>query len=194
MKRVKCPQCSNYITFDETRYADGQQLIFECPECKKQFSIRIGKSHLHASENFRANEGSRLRSAECSRKGPRDKKDEEETSGEYGCIVVIENVFHHKQVIHLQMGDNVIGRYVKGTSINTPIETVDPSVDTKHCIIRVQHNRQGELQYILRDAPSNTGTFYQNEILRDTDRIRLEDGSVITIGATSIILHLQGHV
>ena len=30
-----------------------------------------------------------------------------------------------------------------------------------------------------------------NEILRDQDRIRLQDGSVITIGATTLILKLQ---
>ena len=48
--------------------------------------------------------------------------------------------------------------------------------------------KAGRLQYILRDAPSNTGTFYLNEILRDQDRIRLEEGSIITIGATTLIL------
>lgn len=86
------------------------------------------------------------------------------------------------------MGDNVIGRYVRGTDINTPIETSDPSVDTKHCIIRVQRSKRGDLQYILRDAPSNTGTFYMNDILRDQDRVRLEEGSIVTIGATTLIL------
>ena len=91
-------------------------------------------------------------------------------------------------VVTLRMGDNVIGRYVRGTEINTPIETADPSVDTKHCIIRVQRNKRGELQYILRDAPSNTGTFFMNEILRDQDRIRLSEGDIVTIGATTLIL------
>ena len=40
----------------------------------------------------------------------------------------------------------------------------------------------------LRDAPSNTGTFYMNDILSNYDRVRLEDGSIITIGATTLIL------
>ena len=169
MKRVRCPKCDNYITFDETQYALGQQLVFVCPQCQKQFGIRIGTSKL------------------------RDKHEERnlnEKENEQGCgsIVVVENVFHYKQVIPLQMGDNVIGRYVRGTDINTPIETSDPSIDTKHCIIRVQRNKRGELQYILRDAPSNTGTFYMNDILRDQDRVRLEDGSIVTIGATTLIL------
>jgi len=171
MKRVRCPKCDNYITFDETQYIDGQTLVFQCPECNKQFGIRIGKSQLketHKDENL----------------------NEQENAKEYGSIVVVENVFHYKQVIPLHMGDNVIGRYVRGTDINTPIETVDPSVDTKHCIIRVQRNKKNKLQYILRDAPSNTGTFYMNQILRNQDRVKLEEGSIITIGATTLILRI----
>ena len=105
-----------------------------------------------------------------------------------GSIVVVENVFHYKQVLPLKLGDNVIGRYVKGTAISTPIETVDPSVDTKHCIINVKRDKNGRLVYTLRDAPSNTGTFYMNDILTDYDRVRLEDGSIVTIGATTLIL------
>lgn len=169
MKRVRCPKCDNYITFDETQYTSGQQLVFVCPQCQKQFGIRIGVSKLrdkHEERNL----------------------DEKENQEGCGSIVVVENVFHYKQVIPLKMGDNVIGRYVRGTDINTPIETSDPSIDTKHCIIRVQRNKRGELQYILRDAPSNTGTFYMNDILRDQDRVRLEEGSIVTIGATTLIL------
>ena len=169
MKRVRCPKCDNYITFDEKQYKEGQQLVFVCPECNRQFGIRIGTSKV---KETRKNEI----------------LDEQKHAQELGSIVVVENVFHFKQVIPLEIGDNVFGRYVKGTTINKPIETVDPSIDTKHCIIRVQRNKKGELQYILRDAPSNTGTFYMNEILRDQDRIYLEDASIITIGATTLIL------
>ena len=89
-------------------------------------------------------------------------KDEQlnELANEKGCgsIVVIENVFHYKQVIPLQMGDNVIGRYMKGSNINCPIETNDPSIDMTHCIINVSRNKEGNLKYVLRDGPSYTGT------------------------------------
>lgn len=169
MKRVRCPKCDNYITFDEKQYEEGQQLVFVCPECNRQFGIRIGTSKVRETQK-------------------NENLDEQEHSQELGSIVVVENVFHYKQVIPLEMGDNVFGRYVKGSNINKPIETVDPSIDTRHCIIRVQRNKKGELQYILRDAPSNTGTFYMNEILKDQDRIYLEDASIITIGATTLIL------
>ena len=140
MKRVRCPKCDNYITFDETKYQTGQSLIFECPECGKNFGIRMGVSKLRSTQ-----------------------KDEQlnELANEKGCgsIVVIENVFHYKQVIPLQMGDNVIGRYMKGSDINCPIET-------------------------------NTGTFVDNEILGNRERRVIADGSLFTIGATSIILRI----
>lgn len=171
MKKVRCPKCNSYTVFDETRYQPGQRLVFVCSQCNKQFAIRMPEPK---------NEGEDAKT---------DTSQKCEVEG--ASVIVVENAFHYRQEIPLEMGDNVFGRYVHGTNINKPIETVDPSVDTRHCIIRVQRGKDGQLQYILRDAPSGTGTFYMNEILRDQDRIRLQDGSVITIGATTLILKLQ---
>lgn len=172
MKKVRCPKCNSYTLFDETRYQPGQRLVFVCSECSKQFAI---KAPLQLPPKGERNDAVPLPLG----------------GGKEGAIIVVENAFHFRQEIPLEMGDNVFGRYVHGTNINKPIETVDPSVDTRHCIIRVQRGKDGQLQYILRDAPSGTGTFYMNEILRDQDRIRLQDGSIITIGATTLILKLS---
>ena len=149
MKRVRCPKCDNFITFDETKYEAGQSLVFVCPNCNKQFGIRMGVSKLRETRK-------------------EEKIDEQANEHGVGSIVVIENVFAYKQVIPLQMGDNVIGRYMKNSGINCPIETVDPSVDMNHCVIN--------------------GTFVDNEILGDRERRVIEDGTLFTIGATSIIL------
>lgn len=169
MKRIRCPKCESYLTFDETKYSEGQSLVFVCEQCKKQFSIRLGKTKM---------------------KAPRKEEslNEEEFKEAFGSITVIENVFGFKQVIPLQEGDNVIGRRCVGTIINTPIESSDMSMDRRHCIINVKRSKKGILIYTLRDAPSLTGTFLNNEILSDKDRIRIEDGSIITIGATTFIL------
>ncbi|MBP5257148.1 MAG: FHA domain-containing protein [Prevotella sp.] len=169
MKRVRCPKCDNYITFDETRYEDRQSLVFVCPQCGKQFGIRIGVSKLHATRK-------------------EDNPEAAAEGAEYGSLLVIENVFHYKQVIPFQLGDNVIGRYMKGSKVNCPIETVDPSVDITHCVINVSHDKKGNLKYVLRDGPSYTGTFVDNTILGDRERRVIEDGTLFTIGATSIIL------
>ena len=49
-------------------------------------------------------------------------------------------------------------------------------------------DKKGQLKYVLRDGPSFTGTFVDNEILGDRERRVIEEGSLFTIGATSIIL------
>ena len=114
--------------------------------------------------------------------------DENANNTNFGSIVVVENVFGYKQVLPLKEGDNVIGRRNKGTEIDVPIETADPSMDRKHCIINVKRNKQGKLIYTLRDNQSITGTFLMNEILGDKDRVRIEEGTIITLGATTLIL------
>lgn len=161
MKRIRCPKCDEPILFDDKLYAPGRTLVFECPACSKQFKIRISS--------------------------PSDAPEEEEES--FGTLVVIENAFHLKQELPLRLGENVIGRHVRGTKANAAIKTVDPSVDTTHCIITVKLDKNRQPKFILRDAPSNTGTFLQTEILRDCDRVLLSEGDIITIGATTMIFH-----
>lgn len=169
MKRILCPKCDNYITFDETKYSEGQSLVFVCEHCKKQFGIRIGKTKLKATRK-------------------EEVLDEQANSKDCGSVVVVENVFGYKQVHPLKEGDNVIGRRNKGTEVDVSIETSDPSMDRKHCIIHVSRNKQGRLIYTLRDNQSITGTFLMNEILGNKDCVRLEEGAIITLGATTLIL------
>ena len=169
MKRIRCPKCENYLTFDETQYSEGQSLVFVCEHCKKQFAIRLGKSKTQPTRK-------------------EEQMDEGEYKDAFGSITVIENVFGFKQILPLQEGDNVIGRRCVGNTVQVPIETSDMSMDRRHCIINVKRNKQGEIVYTLRDAPSLTGTFLNNEILGDRDRVRIEDGAIVTIGATTFIL------
>mgnify|MGYP003515256347 CR=1 FL=1 len=172
MKRVRCPKCDHFIQFDETKYTDGQSLVFVCDNCKKQIGIRIGVSKLRALQR-------------------------EENSGEtnhsegqqVGSIVAVENVFGFRQEHPLQLGDNIIGRRNKGDEIQVPIETNDPSMDRRHCVLNVKRNKTGDFIYTLRDNNSITGTFLMNEILESKDRIRIDDGAIITLGATTLILH-----
>ena len=202
MKRVRCPKCDHFITFDETKYTNNQSLIFVCPECNKQFGIKLGKSKLFAKEQKAAYH---------------DEEQGADSQQPIAHIVVIENVFHYKQVIPLHMGDNVIGRYQKGNPINCPIETVDPSVDLNHCTINVSmqpraetklawamprqgkgrmksnvcRTKRGDLRFTLSDNNSNTGTFVDNVELTPKERRIITNGSLFTIGATSIILKTE---
>ena len=170
MKRVRCPKCDNYIQFDEKRYEEGQALVFLCDNCHKQFGIRIGKSKLNA-----ANQKSEI-------------IDETEGTRKFGNIVVIENVFGFKQVFPLHEGDNLIGRRSKGTDVDIAIETNDPSMDRRHCILNVKRNKQGKIIYTLRDNDSITGTFLMNDILGPNAQVCLEVGDIFTLLATTLTL------
>lgn len=169
MKRIRCPECNEFITFDDKKYTLGQALAFNCPYCGHRFAVRIGAAK------------ARKEAAEAA-------ADEEAGPQPVGSIVVIENVFHYKHVIPLYMGDNVIGRYQKGVDVNCPIHTDDPSIDMTHCTINVSRDKRGGLKFVLRDGPSNTGTFVDNEILGDRERRTIGHGTLFTIGATSVIL------
>jgi len=165
MKRIRCPQCDEPILFDETRYETGRALVFACPACNKQFRIRLPKARKETAEAT-------------------------ETPA-VGYLSVIENAFHFKQIIPLRPGENVVGREVRGTAANAAIKTVDPSMDTTHCIVSVTADKQGQWKFTLRDAPSNTGTFLMNTLLGTKERVVVEDGAVITLGATTMILHTE---
>lgn len=174
MKRVACPKCENYIAFDETKYSEGQSLVFVCEHCSKQFSIRLGKTKTKAL-----------------RKEENLDEEAEKMKMSLGYISVVENVFGFKQLLPLVEGDNVIGRKCIGTNITTPIETSDMSMDRRHCIVNVKVSKNGEVKYTVRDAESVTGTFLMNEILKYKERVTITDGAIITIGATTLILHTK---
>ena len=99
MKRIRCPKCENYLTFDETKYTEGQSLVFVCENCKKQFSIRLGKTKMKVPQK-------------------EERLDETEYKEAFGSITVIENVFGFKQVLPLQEGDR------KSTRLNSSLITI----------------------------------------------------------------------
>lgn len=115
--------------------------------------------------------------------------DEEVETEDLGYLTVVENRFCFKQTLPLQEGDNLIGRYNKGTVVTLPIETSDPSMDRRHCIVNVKRGYGDEIIYTIRDNQSVTGTFVMNRILGNRERLRIEAGAIITLGATTLILH-----
>ena len=169
MKRVFCPKCDNQLTFDDTKYPEGKVLAFVCPQCGAQFKIKLGRKLVKNDLG----------------------KEVEVKEPDFSCghITVIENAFAFKQELPLVLGDNVVGRRNKDTDgVDVPIVTSDPSMGRKHCVITVKENKAGGLDYFLRDYPSLTGTFLRNELLGERETVRLEDGDVVTLGATTFIL------
>jgi len=163
MKRLRCPKCDRYVVFDETQYGEGQTLVFVCSYCQKEFKIRL--------------------------RGRSDAPQSQEPVRDFGSVTVVENTFAYRQELPLHEGDNLVGRRNKGAEVDIPIDTNDPSMDRKHCYINVRMGRDDKLIFTLRDNNSGTGTFLMNELLGPKDNVRIESGAIITLGATTLILH-----
>lgn len=94
------------------------------------------------------------------------------------------------EVHKLKVGKNVIGR--KGTDI----EIKEPTISRKHCILEVVQNGTGHFDYFIYDIgheeekPSTNGVFIggRSQRLADFERIKLFNGSVITIGNVHLVL------
>jgi pSer/pThr/pTyr-binding forkhead associated (FHA) protein len=52
----------------------------------------------------------------------------------------------------------------------------------------VSRDKRGQLRYTLMDNNSNTGTFVGDVELQPRERRIIENGTLFTLGATSIIL------
>ena len=59
------------------------------------------------------------------------------------------------------------------------------------CTFTHKIDKDGEWMFLLKDARSNTGTFYMDNILGPKEQVRLSAGDIITIGATTMIFHLN---
>lgn len=172
MKRIFCPKCDNQIGFDETKYSEGKILVFVCPQCGAQFKIKLGRKVVRTKSG--------------------DEEEIKEPDFSCGSITVIENTFGYKQELPLVMGDNIIGRRNKDTDgVDAAIITTDPSMGRKHCVINVKEMPSGKLSYTLRDFPSLTGTFLCNKLVGKKEQIRINEGAIVTIGATTFILHVR---
>jgi len=174
MKRIFCPKCDNQLVFDETKYPEAKALAFVCSGCGHQFKIRVGHKTIVTSSG--------------------QEKEVAEPDFTHGYISVIENAFGFKQDFPLTLGNNVVGRRNKDTNgVDVPIITSDPSMGRKHCVINVRQNAEGHHIYTLWDFPSLTGTFLMNTLLGKNERILINDGAIITLGATTVILYEAGN-
>ncbi len=185
MKKIRCPKCGNVIYFDESEVDESGTFVTACPECGKKVGVRLKIAKKSVAQAPLSKEEDKAASDSVA------SPTVAEPSENFGKLVVIENRFHYKQEFPLHLGDNVIGRASRSSHVDCAIATDDPSMDMTHCVVNVSHDRNGQLKYILRDGPSNTGTFVGNELLGDHERRVIEDGTLFTLGATSIILSLE---
>lgn len=158
MKKIRCPKCGDFIVFDETTPGPDGKIAIECNACGAEFGLKMKPA------------------------APEEK--------EYGRITIVENVFCYKQEFPLHLGDNIIGRENKGMErVDIPVETSDPSMDKTHCTVNVSLSPDDHTPiYHIKDNDSITGTQVMNDFLQDGESRLVEGDTIITLGATTVIL------
>ncbi len=166
MKRIFCPKCDYEIGIPIDKIKQWKQEKLQttaivCNNCAHQIRLRLAP--------------------------PQEKRERPQ----YGHIIVLENVFGEKQTYPLVLGENRLGRRNKDSVTDIPIITGDPSMDRHHAIIKVKQMKSGKIKFYIADDESRVGTFVSGEILEPKEWRELEDGAIITLGATSIILSTE---
>lgn len=181
MKRVFCPKCDGSITISSEILSLANPkgiLSLLCPHCHHQLRIRL----VQKSDKTK---GTQL---------PNNEQElEHEIDRSLGYIVVLENVFGYRQEFGLQEGNNGIGRRNKDSVVDIPVLTGDPSMGRHHCILHVKRRSNGTLSHTIEDDNSLVGTYVGGRLLDKKERCLLNDGDVITMGATSAIFYTSEH-
>ncbi len=163
MKRIFCPKCDYEIAIPKEKIkqwkeANLQTTAVVCNNCAYQIRLRLTP--------------------------PQTKEERLEC----GHILILENVFCERQEFPLFLGDNHLGRRNKDSVTDIPIITGDPSMDRHHAIIRVKQMKSGQIKFYIADEDSRVGTFVLGDILAPKEWREINDGAIITLGATSVIL------
>ena len=133
MKRVRCPKCDHFIQFDETKYTEGQSLVFVCDNCQKQFGIRIGVSKLRALQREESKGTASIPS--------------EDTTENVGTIVAVEGLTYNLYIRNRTHKNDKKSEVYKH-SLNANIEIPTPKQLT---------------EYINKNEASEMETYYYNE-------------------------------
>ncbi|GAD05456.1 FHA domain protein [Porphyromonas crevioricanis JCM 15906] len=169
MKRIRCPYCDQLIVLSNERIkvalSQEGRLSLVCSGCKKQIKARIRPVSAEKLPESSEPEGLLAPAA----------------------IFVVENAFAYKQTLKFGPGVHSIGRKNKDTQIDLPIQTSDPSMDRHHCLLKVQVDSDGNWSYAIKDDESRVGTFIAGRCLSDREWFCLNETTVITLGATSLI-------
>lgn len=95
------------------------------------------------------------------------------------------------QTLELKPGENTVGRQSPTSNAHIQVATSDPYMSRSHATITIGMGKNGQPEYLLRDAGSANGTFLNGDResrLSPYDEIYLSDGDVIQMGRTKLVL------
>jgi len=193
--KIQCSHCAKImlISRDVLLPYSGKNIKINCqnPECKKPQKLAVPE--------FKKTEPASNKTVIESNKTVIETKIEQSDkndSHKKAVLNVLRNTKTEAQSFQLDNGLFTVGRFVNKPGTYVPdiaIRTNDTFISKKHCQITVVMNNKGGKDYILRDAGSTNGTFYNNanKALEKSDEVYLNHSDTIILGDTHIIFELK---
>lgn len=172
--KVVCPYCNAVIEVKLSTHVDAEraeQVV--CNKCHRPIALYKHRAQalLHTERSVKAISLEDARFSEDSI-----------------YLEFLENEFAPSQSLRVPEGKSILGRFNPQSTADMQLMTSDPSMDRNHSVLLL--NNKGWLT--IMDNDSMTGTFVNGLELDPGERRRLSDGDVLTLGATSVIVHLGG--
>lgn len=193
--QIKCGHCGKTMLIDKQILLpySGKSIQINClnPDCKQPQKLAVPE--------FKMSNPTDNKTAIESNKTIMETKAVNADNGSVNKVAtlnILKNAKTEAQTFQLDIGTYVVGRYVNKPGVFVPdiaIKTNDSFISKKHCQITVLSNRQGGKDYILRDAGSANGTFFNSTIkpLDANDEVYLNNADTIILGDTHIVFELK---
>ncbi len=162
MLTVSCGKCGVALRVDTSKLNPASPLV-KCPKCGGVNRIKLPETSSVSAPS--ANEV-------------------------WGWLVVHDEAAASK-TFDLRLGKQVIGRISFSNPADIMIETADKYMSRSHCVIEVSLSKTGTPAFVLSDPGSANGTFLNENAdsrLSPYDQVYLNDGDVIQIGRTQVVL------
>lgn len=194
--QIQCSLCKKTMLIDVKLLMpySGKAIKINCqnPACKKQLKLTVPvfKSAQSAAMNKTVIESNKTVMETKIEKAQND------TIHKKAVLNVLKNEKTEAQTFQLDNGLYTLGRYVNKPGVYVPdiaIKTNDTFISKKHCQITVLTNKSGGKDYILRDAGSTNGTFFNNatKALEKNDEVYLSHSDTIMLGDTHVVFELK---
>lgn len=178
MVTIRCENCSKQINIPKERLKafEGKGILIPCPQCGFSIKYKVSKPEailLPEDPPTQITGSPFIRTK--------------------GILEVIADDKTGKQAFDIAPGKNIIGRYSPSSGQpkgDIAIHTGDQNMSRLHCSIEVITGKGTNPIFLLSDAGSKNGTYFNSKKLDGKETLHLAHGDTIRIGGTTLVFYL----
>ncbi len=169
--KIACPYCAKDIEIIPPNVVKAKAEKVVCPHCHRPIAVYASQATLQMHRD-RAVKAVAVSLHDFSEQDP--------------YLEIVESRLADSQRLPIPIGESVLGRFTPNSKAEIQVLTDDIDLGRNHA--RLWLTKKGSLS--VADNDSVSGTYVNGQPLAPTDKVRLWDGDVLTLGATTFIVHL----